>query len=74
MGRTSIPCSGETRDELKQLKESQGKDWDTFLSDLAGETDATDNNSNELLQEVKETQRLIENVPEQTAKQFQRYL
>lgn len=48
MGRTSIPCSGGTRDYLKDMKEEQGKDWDSFLLDLAEHETSQPNNSNEL--------------------------
>lgn len=37
MGRTSIPCSEETRGLLKEQKERREMDWDEFLQILAGE-------------------------------------
>jgi len=43
--RTSIPCSGGTRDVLKELKEERGQDWDSFLLDMAQEIESTDDNS-----------------------------
>jgi len=45
--RTSIPCSGGTRDALKQMKDERGQDWDSFLLDMAVEIESTDDNSNQ---------------------------
>lgn len=47
MGRTSIPCSDETRDKLAENK-PEDTNWDDYLLTLAGETDAVQTNSNEL--------------------------
>ena len=58
MGRTSIPCNDETRDVLKQLKDESGKDWDSFLLDLAEESKTESGNSNEFnLQDIESTVR-----------------
>lgn len=37
MGRTSIPCSEETRELLKRDKEQRNMGWDEYLRTLAGE-------------------------------------
>ena len=37
MGRTSIPCSEETRELLKKDKEQRGMGWDEYLRTLAGQ-------------------------------------
>lgn len=72
MERTSIPCDPETRDALRELKDESGKDWDSFLLDLAESDGSTDDNSNEFNGDLDEFKRILERIPEETAEIFAR--
>ena len=37
MGQTSIPCSEETAELLRQDKNQRGMGWDEYLQTIAGE-------------------------------------
>lgn len=51
MGRTSIPCSDETRDELADLK-PEGTTWDEFLLALADVDELSTAGHAELTEEI----------------------
>lgn len=56
MGRTSIPCSEQTRELLKRDKEQRGMDWDEYLQTLAGES------PDDLASRVREVERRLDDV------------
>jgi hypothetical protein len=68
MGRTSIPCSDETRDELSDLK-PEGATWDEFLLALADVEPFGQADSAQLVDEINSLRRELDEFKHQVPRQ-----
>mgnify|MGYP000497581172 CR=1 FL=1 len=73
MGRTSIPCSDGTRNELAELK-PEGKTWDEFLLALADVEPFEQADNAELVEEINSLRRELDEftntLPRQVAEEL----
>lgn len=64
MGRTSIPCSKETRKRLKDEKQAD-ETWDDLLERLADGVPAPENNNGDVIEGVEEVLDQVETATQQ---------
>jgi len=68
MGRTSIPCSNETRNKLAELK-PEGATWDEFLLALADVESFDQADHAELADEINSLRRELDEFKSQVPRQ-----
>lgn len=66
MSQTAIPCGEETRDRLRDLKDSRELSWDELLNQLADEVSKTDLSGGDLEGRVDDLERRVSDIESMT--------